>query len=108
MQFGIAQPSSDGDPAATYLSRATAGVEVRLDHLTKSFGPVIAVADITLDIPSGCFVTLLGPSGSGKTTTLDLIAGFLSPSSGEISFDGQPITAIPPYKRDIGMVFQSY
>ncbi len=106
MQFGIAQP--DDGRVATNSGRSTAGVEVRLDHLSKTFGAVTAVADVCLDIPSGSFVTLLGPSGSGKTTTLNLIAGFLGPTSGEISFDGRPITAVPPHKRDIGMVFQSY
>ncbi|HLI11430.1 MAG TPA: ABC transporter ATP-binding protein [Alphaproteobacteria bacterium] len=85
-----------------------AGAQVRLDRLTKLFGPVKAVDDVSLDIPSGSFVTLLGPSGSGKTTTLNLIAGFLAPDSGEIRFDGRAVSAVPPHKRNIGMVFQSY
>jgi len=69
---------------------------------------VKAVTDVSLDIPAGTFVTLLGPSGSGKTTTLNLIAGFLTPDSGEILFDGRAISHVPPHKRNIGMVFQSY
>ena len=87
---------------------AKRGAKVRLEGLTKNFGPVKAVNDVSLDIPAGTFVTLLGPSGSGKTTTLNLIAGFLTPDSGEILFDGRAISHVPPHKRNIGMVFQSY
>jgi putative spermidine/putrescine transport system ATP-binding protein len=61
-----------------------------------------------LDIPAGSFVTLLGPSGSGKTTTLNLIAGFLLPDAGEIFVDRQPVSRVPPHRRNIGMVFQHY
>jgi putative spermidine/putrescine transport system ATP-binding protein len=88
--------------------RAEAGVEVRLERLSKSFGSVKAVDNISLAIPAGCFLTLLGPSGSGKTTTLNLIAGFLAPDAGNITFDGHPIASVPPHRRNIGMVFQSY
>jgi putative spermidine/putrescine transport system ATP-binding protein len=90
------------------MHSAEAGVEVRLERLSKSFGSVKAVDDISLTIPAGTFVTLLGPSGSGKTTTLNLIAGFLAPDSGNIAFDGQPVASVPPHRRNIGMVFQSY
>jgi spermidine/putrescine ABC transporter ATP-binding subunit len=76
--------------------------------LSKAFGAVKAVDDISLTIPAGSFVTLLGPSGSGKTTTLNLIAGFLAPDAGNIAFDGQPVASLPPHRRNIGMVFQSY
>ena len=86
----------------------SAGAEVRLERLTKSFAAVKAVDDLSLAIPSGSFVTLLGPSGSGKTTTLNLVAGFLTPDSGEIQFDGKAVSAVPPHRRNIGMVFQSY
>jgi putative spermidine/putrescine transport system ATP-binding protein len=72
------------------------------------FGSVKAVDDVSLTIPAGAFATLLGPSGSGKTTTLNLIAGFLAPDGGDISFDGKPVGAVPPHRRNIGMVFQSY
>jgi len=84
------------------------GAALRLDHLTKRFGPVFAVQEVCLDIPAGSFVTLLGPSGSGKTTTLNLLAGFLLPDAGEIFVDGQAISRVPPYRRNIGMVFQNY
>ncbi len=84
------------------------GAQVHLRELTKIFGTFRAVDDISLEIPAGAFVSLLGPSGSGKTTTLNLIAGFLTPDAGDILFDGQPVSNIPSHKRNIGMVFQSY
>jgi putative spermidine/putrescine transport system ATP-binding protein len=84
------------------------GAAVRVEKLRKTFGVVAAVDEISLEIPAGSFVTLLGPSGSGKTTTLDLIAGFLSPDSGEILFDGAEVSGVPTHKRNIGMVFQNY
>jgi ABC-type Fe3+/spermidine/putrescine transport system ATPase subunit len=87
---------------------ANVGVEVRLEGLTKFFGSFRAVDNVSLSIPAGSFVTLLGPSGSGKTTTLNLIAGFLTAESGHITFDGRAVAAVPPHKRNIGMVFQSY
>jgi spermidine/putrescine ABC transporter ATP-binding subunit len=69
---------------------------------------VVAVSDVSLTIGAGTFFTLLGPSGSGKTTTLMMIAGFLHPTRGAIVIDGVDVTARPPQKRDLGMVFQSY
>jgi spermidine/putrescine ABC transporter ATP-binding subunit len=69
---------------------------------------VVAVEDVTLTIGPGSFFTLLGPSGSGKTTTLMMVAGFVSPTRGEIYVDGVPVADRPPQKRDLGMVFQSY
>jgi putative spermidine/putrescine transport system ATP-binding protein len=68
----------------------------------------IVVDDLSLDIVKGEFLTLLGPSGSGKTTTLMMLAGFEWPNSGRIFMDGQDITDLPPHKRDMGVVFQSY
>ena len=82
--------------------------DVRLDKVRKSFGAVMAVNDVTLDIERGTIFSLLGPSGCGKTTTLRLIAGFEQPSAGEVYIRGQRVTAIPPYRRDFSMVFQSY
>jgi spermidine/putrescine ABC transporter ATP-binding subunit len=76
--------------------------------LEKHFDSVGAVRGVTLDIQSGEFLTLLGPSGSGKTTTLMMIAGFERPTAGDIAIDGRSVVAIPPYRRDIGMVFQNY
>ncbi|HZS83447.1 MAG TPA: ABC transporter ATP-binding protein [Stellaceae bacterium] len=85
-----------------------AGAAVRLENVSKSFGSVAAVKELNLGIEPGEFITLLGPSGSGKTTTLMMIAGFDYPNAGEIYIDGQPIVAVPPYRRGIGMVFQNY
>jgi len=86
-----------------------------LDHLTKKFpargkegGEVLAVDDVSLEIEKGKFVTLLGPSGCGKTTTLRLIAGFEFPTQGRIFLDDQRLDDVPPNRRDMAMVFQSY
>ena len=86
----------------------TLGARVIFDRIEKRYGSVIAVDDVSLDIAPGEFVTLLGPSGSGKTTTLMMLAGFEIPSAGEIYVDEDPIAAVPPYRRNIGMVFQNY
>jgi spermidine/putrescine ABC transporter ATP-binding subunit len=84
------------------------GASVTLRALSKAYGPVTAVDDVSLEIAAGEFVALLGASGSGKSTILMMIAGFETPSAGEILLDGQPITQLPPHRRDIGMVFQRY
>ena len=82
---------------------------VKLEKVDKSYdGEVLVVKGLDLDIAQGEFLTLLGPSGSGKTTTLMMLAGFETPTNGEIYLDGNPISNIPPYKRGIGMVFQNY
>ena len=82
---------------------------VKFEQVDKSYdGEVLVVKDLNLDIAEGEFLTLLGPSGSGKTTTLMMLAGFETPTNGEIYLDGNPISSIPPYKRGIGMVFQNY
>ena len=85
-----------------------------LENITKVFpsrgnvGEVVAVHDVNLEIQKGELVTLLGPSGCGKTTTLRMIAGFEFPTAGTISLDGQEINSLPPHKREMSMVFQSY
>ncbi|MEO6826916.1 MAG: ABC transporter ATP-binding protein [Microbacteriaceae bacterium] len=84
------------------------GASIDLKGLTKRYGDVIAVDSIDLEAKPGEFLTLLGPSGSGKTTTLNMIAGFESITGGELLIDGRPVNALPPYKRNIGMVFQHY
>jgi spermidine/putrescine ABC transporter ATP-binding subunit len=84
------------------------GAEVRLHELTKTFGSVVAVQDVSVTVDRGSFFTLLGPSGSGKTTTLMMVAGFAYPTRGEVFVDGAPVAGLPPQKRDLGMVFQSY
>jgi putative spermidine/putrescine transport system ATP-binding protein len=86
----------------------SAGAAVVLEKIRKSFGSVTAVDDVSLAVEPGEFITLLGPSGSGKTTTLMMIAGFDHPTGGEIYIDGTPLVGVPPYRRGIGMVFQSY
>lgn len=84
------------------------GASVSLRNLGRIYGGFAAVAGLSLDIPSGEFLTFLGPSGSGKTTTLMMIAGFQVPSKGDIAIDGVSVVATPPYRRNIGMVFQNY
>lgn len=84
------------------------GGQINLDNLSKHFGKVKAVDNISLEVKSGEFMTFLGPSGSGKTTTLMMMAGFLIPTAGDIKVDGSSIATIPAYKRHIGMVFQNY
>ena len=81
---------------------------VRLDNLTKKFGTQVAIDHINLKISEGELCTLLGPSGCGKTTTLRCVAGFYFPDEGEIFFGEKPITNVPPFKRNTGMVFQNY
>ncbi|MEG1962224.1 ABC transporter ATP-binding protein [Pseudomonas sp.] len=81
---------------------------VSLRSLNKHYGDFAAVDDINLDIQDGEFLTFLGSSGSGKSTTLSMLAGFETPSSGEILVSGQSLVNVPPHKRDIGMVFQRY
>ena len=83
-------------------------VDVRLAGVTKSYGEVVAVSDIDLEIGRGEFFTLLGPSGSGKTTTLRMIAGFEEPDSGGVELGGRDVTGLPPYDRSVNTVFQDY
>jgi spermidine/putrescine ABC transporter ATP-binding subunit len=97
MEGGFAQPSASA--AASYLQ--IAGV-------TKRFGKVVALSDATLDVAQGEILTLLGPSGGGKTTLLNVVAGFLIPDSGTIRIESRPITDMPPYRREIGVLFQNY
>src|SRR5690606_28082049 len=83
---------------------------ITLRNLSKRFaaGAAPAVDNINLDIASGEFMTLLGPSGSGKTTTLNMIAGFIRPTSGRVELDGRDVSRLPPHRRGLGMVFQHY
>ena len=92
-------------------SNANEGAEplVRFRGVQKTYdGRSLIVRKLDLDIQRGEFLTLLGPSGSGKTTTLMMLAGFESPSAGEILLDGKLINHMPPHKRNFGMVFQNY
>jgi len=81
---------------------------LELDRVGKSFGPNTAVEEFSLTVGKSEFVSFLGPSGCGKTTTLQMIAGFLDPSHGAIRLEGKDLVAIPPAKRGLGIVFQSY
>ena len=90
------------------MSVAAEASALSLQHLVRRFGTHVAVDDVSLDVTPGELVVLLGPSGCGKTTTLRLIAGFLAPNAGDIQLDGRSIVALPPHKRDMGIVFQSY
>jgi spermidine/putrescine transport system ATP-binding protein len=85
-----------------------ATADVRLDRITKRFGEVAAVDDLTLEIERGSFFALLGPSGCGKTTTLRMIGGFEEPTSGSIYLGDRDVVGLPPHKRDVNTVFQSY
>jgi spermidine/putrescine ABC transporter ATP-binding subunit len=95
--------SNDPPPRAT----AQAG-RLDIEGASKSFGAVAALADVTLGVPAGEFVTILGPSGSGKTTLLKVIAGFETADLGRILVDGSDVTGLDPAQRSIGMVFQNY
>lgn len=81
---------------------------LRLDKVAKRYGSFEAVADFDLEVPRGDLVALLGPSGCGKTTTLRMIAGLITPSSGTIRVADTDVTHLPPHRRDMGLVFQSY
>ena len=81
---------------------------VRFRGVSRHFGSIRAVDRVTLDVASGEFFAMLGPSGSGKTTCLRLIAGFETPTEGEIEIFGQPSSRIPPYRRPVNTVFQDY
>src|SRR5712691_5604891 len=89
-------------------SAAMADPALRLIDLAKRYGEVAAVAGVDLDVAEGEFVTLLGPSGCGKTTTLGLIAGFFAPSNRAVQVRGRSMLGVPPFRRDIGVVFQDY
>lgn len=84
------------------------GPLLELERVSKRFGPVQALREVSFTVAQGEFVTFLGPSGCGKTTCLRLISGFETPSTGTIRLDGHDITLTPPYRRDVNQVFQSY
>jgi putative spermidine/putrescine transport system ATP-binding protein len=101
----VAQVSTTPTPPQ---SDAGAPPDVRLVGVRKSYGDVVAVGGIDLEVARGEFFTLLGPSGSGKTTTLRMIAGFELPDSGRVELAGRDVGALPPYDREVNTVFQDY
>ncbi|MGA8260860.1 MAG: ABC transporter ATP-binding protein [Arenicellales bacterium] len=101
---GVSQQAGVREGGGTASQR----LDIRLEGVTKSYGPVSAVKEISLTIESGEFFSLLGPSGCGKTTTLSMIGGFEEPTSGAIYLGGTDVSRQPPYRRDINTVFQSY
>jgi spermidine/putrescine transport system ATP-binding protein len=82
--------------------------DIQLERVTKRFGETTAVDDLTLSIQRGAFYALLGPSGCGKTTTLRMVGGFEDPTAGRVFLGGDDVTQLPPYRRDVNTVFQSY
>ncbi len=97
-----------GTAEVTAPDRPETEAVVAIDGVTKKFGHILAVDDVTLNIQQGEFFALLGPSGCGKTTTLRMIAGFETPTSGRILLEGQDVSYVPPYRRNVNMVFQHY
>ena len=95
-------------PARPAEQRDAAGLAVRLHGIRRTYGDVVAIERLDLDIAEGEFFTLLGPSGSGKTTTLRVIAGFEQPDEGHVELRGADVTNVPPSERDVNTVFQDY
>jgi spermidine/putrescine transport system ATP-binding protein len=83
-------------------------VSIRFEGVSKRFGDTIAVRDLDLEVRAGEFFSLLGPSGCGKTTTLRMVAGFEAPTEGRIFLEGEPVAGVPPFRRNVNTVFQSY
>ena len=81
---------------------------LELDRLTKRFGPTVTADRLSLTVSRGEFFTFLGPSGSGKSTILRMIAGLVAPDSGRIAIDGKDVARVPPWRRNLGMMFQQY
>ncbi|HET8949639.1 MAG TPA: ABC transporter ATP-binding protein [Solirubrobacteraceae bacterium] len=99
------QPAASDDAFAALSGREA---DIHLEQVTKRFGEMTAVDALTLSIERGAFYAMLGPSGCGKTTTLRMIGGFEDPTEGQVFLGGDEVTQLPPYKRDVNTVFQSY
>jgi putative spermidine/putrescine transport system ATP-binding protein len=95
-------------PARAAEERDAARPAVRLSGIRRTYGDVVAIDRLDLEIADGEFFTLLGPSGSGKTTTLRVIAGFEQPDEGHVELEGVDVTSVPPFERDVNTVFQDY
>jgi putative spermidine/putrescine transport system ATP-binding protein len=100
--------NSADTPAGAAAASVAAEPAIRLRGLRKTFGSIVAVNDLDLDIADGEFFAMLGPSGSGKTTVLRMIAGFETPTAGTITLNGADATRVPPFRRDVNTVFQDY
>jgi spermidine/putrescine transport system ATP-binding protein len=101
--------AKDRTPAGDARSGAAGGPVIHLEHVTKLFaGGLAAVDDVSFEIRRGEFFSMLGPSGCGKTTTLRMIAGFEQPTTGVIRLEGQDVSRVPPYRRNVNTVFQHY
>jgi spermidine/putrescine transport system ATP-binding protein len=107
MRAQSAEPSASGDTVRAQSAEPSASA-IRFEGVTKRFGDAVAVNDLNLEIGKGEFFSLLGPSGCGKTTTLRMVAGFDQPSEGHIYLEGESVETVPPYKRNVNTVFQSY
>jgi spermidine/putrescine transport system ATP-binding protein len=104
----VTSPVSSAQPSANGTSAATGSVLLEVRKVVKQFGARMVLRQLSLQIASGEFLTLLGESGSGKTTLLRLVAGFEQPTSGEISMNGERLDNLPPYRRRVNTVFQHY
>jgi putative spermidine/putrescine transport system ATP-binding protein len=105
---GTTVDAAESGPTTPPPGTATGAPAVRLVDVRKTYGEVVAVERLSLEVRAGEFFTLLGPSGSGKTTTLRLIAGFELPDAGRIELDGVEVSGVPPYQRAVNTVFQDY
>jgi spermidine/putrescine transport system ATP-binding protein len=100
--------STETDVPETTHGDGAGDEAIRFEHVTKHFGATVAVDDLDLRVRRGEFFSLLGPSGCGKTTTLRMVAGFEQPSAGSVYLDGEHVEDVPPYRRNVNTVFQSY
>jgi putative spermidine/putrescine transport system ATP-binding protein len=107
ISFIIVEHSDTINGERITVSKAS-GAPIAFRSVEKRYGAVTALADFSLDVSAGEFITLLGPSGSGKTTALNVLAGFIEPSGGDVEIAGVSISRLPTEKRNVGMVFQSY
>jgi spermidine/putrescine transport system ATP-binding protein len=105
----VTTPPAQAAPTSSAATTTEAGSpDIRFEGVTKRFGDMTAVDALDLDIPKGTFFALLGPSGCGKTTSLRMIGGFEDPTAGRVFLAGKDVTDVPPFKRDVNTVFQSY